>query len=99
MVRVRFTTSEYRPELGRFDAQLRAELIVDGRETTTIGDPRWVSLDVSVVDPDSRDDVTFELNPERWARLLPLAYRSGDLTAEVVEEMAVAGMGEERHPY
>jgi hypothetical protein len=39
--------------------------------------------------PDTGDRVTRADDVERWARLLPFAYRNGDITVEVAEVGAV----------
>jgi hypothetical protein len=44
---------------------------------------------VAVLDTDTGESVTLESNPERWAELLPSAFRSGDLTVAVDIEQPV----------
>jgi hypothetical protein len=83
VIRVRYVTRDWDESQGHFAAHVRAELTLSGHETAIWGDPAWVSLDVAVVDPETGDDVTFEADPERWARLLPFAYRSGDISVEI----------------
>ncbi|HCG00116.1 MAG TPA: hypothetical protein DEV93_06180 [Chloroflexi bacterium] len=96
MVEVRFTTREYDEGHAQFETRARAELKVDGREVSIGGDRQWVSLEVGVVDPENGEEVTFEKDPERWATLLPLAYRSGDVTVETTGAMAGAAAGSGR---
>jgi hypothetical protein len=56
----------------------------------TISGPHadWISPEISIVDPDSGEQVTRADGAERWARLLPFAYRHGDITVEVAEVAA-----------
>ena len=82
-VRVQFITSDYDRQTEQFVPRVRAELTVDGPEVLITGDERWVSLEIGVIDPETRSKVTFESDPERWAQLLPLAYRSGDVRVEI----------------
>ncbi len=90
MIRVRFTTSQFNVETQDWVELPVAELIVDG-EDVRISGPRseWISPDIAIIDPETREQVTRSDGAERWARLLPLAYRSGDLDVEV-SEVAVA---------
>lgn len=90
MVQVRFTTFELDRERNEWVEELVAELIADGDEVTISGPHAdWISLDISIVDPESGEQITRDHDPEHWARLLPFAYRNGDLTVEV-EEVAMA---------
>jgi hypothetical protein len=86
MVQVRFRISEFNTDRNEWDEELIAELVADGEEVTISG-PRaeWISLDISIIDPDTGEQVNRERDAERWARLLPLAYRSGDIDVEVNE--------------
>lgn len=68
-----------------------AELLADRNEVTISGrHADWINLDISIVDPESAERVTRGVDPERWARLLPLAYRSGDLNVDAAEPVAGA---------
>jgi hypothetical protein len=61
----------------------------DGVEqTTTTEEPIPASL--VLLDPETREAVTLESDPLRWADLLPEAYRSGDyhVAVDVVDEDA-----------
>ena len=90
MIRVRFTTSEFNVETQGWVELSVAELIADG-EDVRISGPRaeWISPDIAIIDPETRERVTRSNGAERWARLLPLAYRSGDLDVEVSEGAVV----------
>jgi hypothetical protein len=90
MIRVNFSTFE--PDPGGEDWVQRpvAQLLADGDEVTISGPHAdWVNPDLAIVDPETAERVTRADGSERWARLLPLAYRNGDLRVEV-EETAVA---------
>ncbi len=86
MIRVRFTTSEFNRETREWVELPIAELIADGEEVQISG-PRaeWISLEVAVIDPENRERVTRADGAERWARLLPFAFRNGDIDVEVSE--------------
>jgi hypothetical protein len=90
MIRVRFTTTEFNVETQGWVELPVAELIADG-EDVRISGPRaeWISPDIAIIDPETKQRVTRFDGAERWARLLPFAYRSGDLDVEV-SEAAVA---------
>lgn len=44
-----------------------------------------ISLEFAVIDPETRERVTRADGAERWARLLPFAFRNGDIDVEVSE--------------
>jgi hypothetical protein len=90
MVQVRFTTFELDTDTHEWVELPVAELVADGDELTISGPHAdWISPDISIVDPDTGEPVTREHDAERWARLLPFAYRQGDIDVEVAE-VAVA---------
>lgn len=75
-----------------------AELFADGQEVTISGPHAdWISLDIAIVDPDTRERVTRGDDAERWARLLPFAYRNGDIAVEVAEVAAAEPAGAAFH--
>jgi hypothetical protein len=90
MVQVRFTTFEFDCESKQWAELPVADLIADGDEVT-IGGPHadWITPDIAIVDPESGERITRVEDAERWARLLPFAYRNGDISVEVAE-VAVA---------
>jgi hypothetical protein len=90
MVRVTFSAPHYDSQRKAVDYVVQAELIVDGHEHSSTGEVRWIDLSIPVIDPATGRQLVFEDDPEAWARLLPTAYRSGDIVLEVVEEMAPA---------
>ena len=44
--------------------------------------------DIEVIDLESGQSVTFDADPERWARNLPNSFRSGDLVCELIDDAA-----------
>jgi hypothetical protein len=98
MIRVRFTTAEFDADTQRWIELPVAELRAD-EEQVTISGPHadWISLDMAIIDPHTRHRVTRQPDPERWARLLPLAYRAGDIKVEV-EELDAEAAGEPPTP-
>jgi hypothetical protein len=90
MIQVRFTTFELDPGNDQWVEVPVAELVADGDQVTISGPHAdWISLDISIVDPETGDRITRDDDAERWASLLPFAYRDGDLSADVAE-VAVA---------
>jgi hypothetical protein len=61
-----------------------ADVWVNGHEVHVEGDGSVFSTSIPVVEPESGERLTFEANPERWARALPTAYRSGDLLVSAI---------------
>jgi hypothetical protein len=84
MIQIRFTSFDFNIETEQWIDVPVAELVADG-EAVTISGPHadWISLDIAIVDPDTRERVTRSDDAERWARLLPFAYRNGDISVEV----------------
>jgi hypothetical protein len=84
MIRVRFTTSEFNLETHEWVELPIADLIADGEEVRISGPhAEWINLDIGIVDPETRERVTRSGGAERWARLLPFAFRNGDIDVEV----------------
>jgi hypothetical protein len=90
MIRVEFTTFEPAPGGDEWVQRPVARLIADGDEVTISGPHAdWINPDLAIIDPENAQRITRADGAERWARLLPLAYRNGDLSVEV-SEAAVA---------
>jgi hypothetical protein len=69
----------------------RGDLRIDGTRVEIEGDPDFAEVrDIEVLDVESGQTVTFDRDPERWARNLPQAFRSGDLVCEVITDSAGA---------
>jgi hypothetical protein len=66
----------------------RAQLVVEDDGTYKLDGPQpaFIDLDMTVVDPERRGRLRFQDEPARWVRLLPTAYRAGDVRVEVREE-------------
>jgi uncharacterized Zn finger protein len=98
MIQVRFTTSQLDVDSNEWIELPVAELVADGNELTISGPHAdWISPEISIVDPDSGERVTRADDAERWARLLPFAYRGGDVSVEVTEVAAAEPAGAAFH--
>lgn len=98
MIQVRFTTFEFDAASNEWLELPVAELVADGDELTISGPHAdWISPEISIIDPDSGEQVTRADGAERWARLLPFAYRNGDITVEVAEVAAAEPAGAAFH--
>ena len=84
MVYLKFASPHWDPVLKRMDFQHLADVWVNGQDVHVEGDGSVFSTSVPVVEPESGERLTFEADPERWARALPTAYRSGDLLVSVI---------------
>jgi hypothetical protein len=83
MVRLKVMTGNYNQTTKRYSHDSVLEVEIDGQDIRVLsGDDSYLSLDVPVVDPDTRQSLSYQENPERWALLLPTAYRAGDFTIE-----------------
>jgi len=90
MIQVNFTTFELDADTKQWVQVPVAELTADGQDVTISGPHAdWISPEISIVDPATAERITRAADAERWARLLPFAYRDGELTVEVAE---VAGV-------
>ena len=64
-----------------------ATLLVDGVHFEVEGDESFAEVrDIEVLDVDTGQSLTFDADPERWARNLPQAFRSGDLVCRVTAD-------------
>jgi uncharacterized Zn finger protein len=94
MIQVRFTTSELDADSNEWVELPVAELVADGDELTIRGPHAdWISPEIAIIDPDTGARVTRADDAERWARLLPFAYRNGDISVEVREVAAAQPAG------
>jgi hypothetical protein len=67
-------------------ARLLLELLtVDGNGVQITGKDAFAQrvIEIQVLDPDSGDHITASSDPEKWAELLPTAYRTPYLRAVV----------------
>jgi hypothetical protein len=90
MIQVNFSTFERDPDTKEWIELPVAQLLADG-ENVSISGPHadWINPDLAIVDPETGERVTRAEGAERWARLQPFAYRSGDLHVKIIE-VAVA---------
>jgi hypothetical protein len=87
MIEVTFTAPRRRGHAVERD--LIATVRVGGTHFEIVGDQNSAGVrDIEVLDVASGQSVTFDADPERWARNLPQAFRSGDLVCEVVDDAA-----------
>jgi hypothetical protein len=100
MIQVRFTSFEFSTETEQWVEVPIAELIANGQEVMISGPHAdWISLDMAIVDPDTGARVSRGDGAERWARLLPFAYRNGDISVDVAEVTVAEGAGASFHYY
>jgi hypothetical protein len=98
MVQVQFTTYELDADSEQWIELPVAEVVADGQEVTISGPHAdWISPDISIVNPQTAERITREDDAERWARLLPFAYREGDISVEVAEVAAAEPAGAAFH--
>ncbi len=98
MIQVNFTTFERNRDTKEWIELPVAQLIADGDDVTISGPHAdWITLDLAIIDPATTERVTRADGAERWARLQPFAYRSGDLKVEVSEVAAAEPVGAAFH--
>jgi len=89
MIQVKFTTFERDRDTREWIELPVAQLIADGDDVTISGPHAdWINPDLAIIDPATTERITRADGAERWARLQPFAYRSGDLKVEVAEVAA-----------
>jgi hypothetical protein len=87
MIEISFSAPHRRA--GELEWDRVAVLRVDGTHFEVEGDQDFAEVrDIEVLDVDSGQTVTYDLDPERWARNLPHAFRSGDLVCHVIGDDA-----------
>lgn len=83
MIEVQFSVPD--SSAGHVEWHVVAALFIDGPHLEIHGDQDYAEVrDIEVLDVETGQSVTFDADPERWARNLPQAFRSGDLVCEVV---------------
>ena len=98
MIQVRFTSFEFNVGTEQWVEVPIAELLADGQALGISGPHAdWISLDIGIVDPGTGERVTRGDGAERWARLLPFAYRNGDISVEVAEVATAEPAGASFH--
>ena len=89
MIQVNFTTFERDRDTKEWIELPVAQMLADGEDVSISGPHAdWINPDLAIVDPETAQRITRADGAERWARLLPFAYRSGDLNIEVIEVTA-----------
>lgn len=84
VIRATFIEMDYDFDRRQWVNTLLAEIQVDGHRIVISGAvPEIVDPTMSIVDPATGRPLTFRDDPERWATLLPTAYRAGDVRVEV----------------
>jgi hypothetical protein len=84
MIQVDFTTFERDPDTKEWVERSVAQLLADGDEVSISGPHAdWINPDLAIIDPETRERVTRVDGAERWAQLLPFAFRNGDIDVEV----------------
>lgn len=87
MIEISFSAPHHRG--GELEWDRVAVLRVDGTHFEVDGDQDFSEVrDIEVLDVDSGQTVTYDVDPERWARNLPNAFRSGDLVCRVIGDDA-----------
>jgi hypothetical protein len=84
MVEINIVRSGF--EDGKFQREVVAHLRVDGQQVELDGDRSVLPLDRELLNLRDGSKVSFERNPEEWARSLPGTLRGPNLAAEVVED-------------
>jgi hypothetical protein len=94
MIQVNFTTFERDPDTKDWIELPVAQLFADGDDVSISGPHAdWINPDLAIIDPETRERVTRADGAERWARLLPFAFRNGDIDVEVSEVVAAEPAG------
>jgi hypothetical protein len=89
MIQVNFTTFELDRDAKAWIELPVAQLLADGDDVSISGPHAdWINPDLAIIDSETAERVTRADGAERWARLQPFAYRSGDLNIEVTEVAA-----------
>ncbi len=80
MIRVLFTTFDFDPAR---DEWVEQSIAMRSRSAAPV--PTGSTSTSRFVDPETTERVTRGVDATRWARPLPLAYRSGDINVEVAQ--------------
>jgi hypothetical protein len=90
MIELQFTVPNR--QHGDLEWDVVATLRVDGLNLEVEGDQSFAEArDIEVLDVETGQTLTFDADPERWARYLPQAFRSGDLVCRVTTD-STSGM-------
>jgi hypothetical protein len=87
MIEITFTAPRHHD--GAVAWEVVAVLHIDGTHLEVEGDQDFAEVrDIELLDEDTGQTVAFDVDPERWARNLPQAFRSGDLVCHVTGDSA-----------
>ena len=86
MIHAQLQKSRYDAETGTFEWETVAELIVENDGSHHGKHVERFGLRKSLLDPETRERVLFADDPARWLRLLPTAYRTGDMTVAILHD-------------
>jgi hypothetical protein len=89
MIQVNFTTFERDSDTKEWIELPVAQLLARGDDVSISGPHAdWINPNLAIVDPETAERITRADGAERWARLLPFGYRSGNLQVEVTQVAA-----------
>lgn len=98
MIQVDFTTFERDPDNKEWVELPVAQLLADGDDVSISGPhAEWINPDLAIIDPETAERITRADGAERWARLLPFGYRSGELDVKVTEVAAAESVAPSFH--
>jgi hypothetical protein len=87
MIEITFTAPHRRH--GVVEWEVVAVLHIEGTQLEVEGDQDFAEVrDIELLDVDTGQTVTCDADPERWARNLPQAFRSGDLVCRLTADSA-----------
>lgn len=87
MTRAELQQSEYDQSSRTFILRTLATLVVEDSGAYHGEHVERFGLSKTMLDPATRQRVVFADDPQRWLRLLPTAYRTGDLCVTLAEEV------------
>lgn len=86
MIHAQLQKSEYNEHSSAFSCEPLANLIVEDDGSHHGEHVERFGLSKAVLDPETHERVRFHEEPDRWLRLLPSAYRGGDLAIAILHD-------------
>jgi hypothetical protein len=86
MIHAQLQKSRYDEETQEFSWEPLAELVVEDDGSHRGEHVERFGLRKALMDPEARERVLFADEPERWVRLLPTAYRTGDVAVAILHD-------------
>lgn len=85
MIVIEIFSRRYDPQERQIVVEPAARIQVDEAHLVVVeGDPGWIHLqDIVLNHPETKEDLTFDSDPDLWAETLPEAFRTGDTFVEV----------------